>query len=123
MARVSASVSLEDCTITHNSQSIRYAESEAFRAFERVFRPVQAAPPGDSEIEGRAKKRRKLPNGGHANVEESFDPKNSAVLARVSLDLVSGYLYRCVALCGAVQRAGCLKLMLEVTEVLLWTVH
>ena len=86
MARVSASVSLEDCIVTHNSESTSYVGPEAFNAFQSMFRPVVGAPPHRSENEGRAKKRRKLSNGHHTIVEESFDPDKSAVLARVALD-------------------------------------
>jgi hypothetical protein len=90
MVRVFAAVSLSDCNITHQDTSTPYSGLDAFGAFHSVFRPVVAAPP-HSESEGRAKKRRKLPNGHRADVLDSFDPTKSAVLARITLDLVSGY--------------------------------
>ncbi|KAL1595708.1 hypothetical protein SLS60_009397 [Paraconiothyrium brasiliense] len=90
MARVSASVSLHDCNLTREDKSIPYSGPDAFRAFESVFRPVVGAPPHHSENEGRAKKRRKLTNGSSANIVDTFDPSQSAVLARITLDLVPG---------------------------------
>ncbi|KAF2441144.1 hypothetical protein P171DRAFT_434827 [Karstenula rhodostoma CBS 690.94] len=87
MARVFAAVSLSDCTITHQDKNTPYSGPDAFGAIQSVFRQVVGAPPHRSESEGRAKKRRKLPNGHHTNVQESFDPSKSAVLATVTLDL------------------------------------
>lgn len=91
MARVFAAVSLSDCTISHQDKNTKYSGPNAFGAIQSVFRQVVGAPPQRSESEGRAKKRRKLPNGHHVNVDESFDPSKSAVLATVTLDLVSNY--------------------------------
>lgn len=91
MARVFAAVSLSDCNISQQDKSTPCSGPDAFSAFQSVFRQVVGVPPDHSEGEGRAKKRRKLLNGHHANVQESFDPSKSAVLATVTLDLVSGY--------------------------------
>jgi hypothetical protein len=94
MVRVFAAVSLSDCNITHQDTSTSYSGPAAFGALQSVFRSVVGAPP-HSESEGRAKKRRKLPNGAHADVQDSFDPTKSAVLARITLDLVSSYPQPC----------------------------
>lgn len=90
MARVFAAVSLSDCNLRTQETTTLYTGPDAFDAFQSVFRQVVAGPPHHSENEGRAKKRRKLLNGQHANVQEPFDPSKSAVLAAVTLDLVSG---------------------------------
>ena len=88
MARLSAVLSLSGCTTARNDDLEEFSEAEAFVAFERVFRPVVESPPHDSEAGGRAKKRRKMPNGYQAIAEQPFDPTKSAVLSTVTLDLL-----------------------------------
>ncbi|KAF1971468.1 hypothetical protein BU23DRAFT_556001 [Bimuria novae-zelandiae CBS 107.79] len=78
------SVALLGCVVRYNGEVAHYPAPDAFRAFERVFRPLE----GNWEAEGRATKRRRLPNGqAAAAVQPSYDVEKSAVLTRVTLCL------------------------------------
>ncbi|KAJ4301168.1 hypothetical protein N0V90_003258 [Kalmusia sp. IMI 367209] len=90
MAPFHGTAKVTTCTawLSSRGETTEYQESEAFRAFESLFRP--AAGPTYPPLEERAQKRRKLPNGDHAQVHiwRSFDSDKSVVLASIKLDLV-----------------------------------
>lgn len=88
MARLSATVGISSCTTQRNEYETRFPEPKAFSAFESVFRPVVDSPPHRSEAEGRPKKRRRTHNGDQAGGGQPYDPEKSALLAKITLDLV-----------------------------------